>query len=214
MKRLLLAAALVLGANSAHAVTFNFAEQGYFGPPNFLGTYARDITHTIGGLDITFSGGAVLSGLFWPTGPAYGTASVPSEYFYLPGASHPMTISFSKPVVNVAFDLFAGLAANTFFDIDADTGESLNRPLGPNYYNGYQRVAFSSTLNSFTLFQHAYGYRAGEFDFFVDNVSFDLAQTGGAGGGGSVSAVPVPAGFPLLAAAFAALGALRRRKRA
>ena len=86
--------------------------------------------------------------------------------------------------------------------------------LGPNYYNGYQRVAFSSTLNSFTLFQHAYGYRAGEFDFFVDNVSFDLAQTGGAGGGGSVSAVPVPAGFPLLAAAFAALGALHRRKRA
>lgn len=193
----------------ASAVEINFDDQGLTGPSFFSQTSAQVLVINAGGIDVTFSGGALLGGASNLPGNqtvTYGTAD------FLSGGLNPITITFSESVDNFFLDIFNGNTVAVDYTISDGNGTSQTFNLPANNVGGFVTAGliFSGTQITITGLTPPQGACC-DFDFFIDNINFNAALPPGTIGG----EVPVPAALPLFLAALGAGGiTMRRRKKA
>lgn len=208
MKKLTgLVAAACAAFGVASAVEINFDDQGLTGPSIFASTMAQTLTINAGGVDVTFEGGAILSGTANLPGNAtatYGTAD------FLSGGLNPITITFSQTVNNFFLDIFNGNTVAVDYEISDGNGNSQTFNLPANNVGGFVTAGLVFTGNQITitgLMPPANACCA--FDFFIDNINFNAPLPPGTIGG----EVPVPAALPLFLGALAMGGAATRRRK-
>jgi len=157
----------------------------------------------------TFSGGVILNqttNLPADETVVYGTAN------FAGGTENPLMVSDPDGFNNFFFDLLNGETSPQSFVVADNEGHSQefdNIPANTN--SGFAVVGFASTGTVVTITDITSG-SDGAFDFFVDNVQFNVALPPSLGGPSSV-----PDGAPtagLLAAGIAGLAALAYRRRA
>ena len=154
---------LFLGAVPAFAqgaTTIDFEQ--FSGPSVFTGVQPP---LTIG--VATFSGGQILRGTtFLPAdrNSVYGTA------FFCPGCQPAITINFSQPVSNFSMLVLNGQTFTVTYTVSDNAGGMQTISLPANFLSGAGTLSLpTSGIHSVNLTSNA-----GQWDFFVDNVTFTL----------------------------------------
>lgn len=132
------------------------------------GSYFTEVQPPITAGNATFSGGQVLSGAsFMPANRTklYGTAD------FCLGCSSQIRIDFEAPVSQLRFQIFNGMTTTISYTTTADTGEVHAFTLPSNAQGGYANVRFDAGNISSVVIEGGAGSR---FDFFVDNVVYDV----------------------------------------
>jgi len=156
----------------------------------------------------TFSGGVILSAttnLPADETVVYGTAD------FAGGTTNPLIVSDPDGFDNFFFDLLNGETSPQSFVVADNAGHSEefdNIPANTN--SGFAVVGFASTGTVITITDITSG-TDGAFDFFIDNVQFDVALPPSLGGPSSVPDGASTAG--LMMAGVAGLSALAYRRR-
>jgi hypothetical protein len=193
-------------STGAHALEVTFEDQPA-GPSTFAAVVgsAQTLNYNFGGgLTATFTGGVILTNEASQT-TDYSNVYATCNFCGGPTLTNPLVVTFSQPIHNFQIDILNAIAGNyevydnaghtDFFSL-ATTGGSL------------QTVGFAATGTVVDIAylnnpQSAYG--AGNWDFAIDNVTFDQPLS---------SATPLPAALPLFATGLGAMGLLGwRRKR-
>jgi hypothetical protein len=197
--------ALLMISGEAHAVLINFDDQNLTGSNAFTKNEASQTLNiaTSAGL-VTITGGVVLTNaLNQPADESsvYGTSS-------FAGLQNPITITFAQPVTNVLIDVINGLKFPVDYAISDNQGHSSSFSIVPNTASGVETIGLPTTTKLIDLASLTFG--ATGFDFFIDNISFNLPISCGPGG-----CVPVaePATLPVLGASLVGMFWLRRRGR-
>lgn len=204
---LALAAAVVAGPVSA--ATINFDDQGLSGPSTFGGPATPPVVVPTSAGNVTFSGGIVMTAV--TSLPAnqtslYGTAD------FGQGLLNPLTITFANPITNFLVDIVNGLSQEVDYRVEDNLGNSSVFTLASNFNSGLTTIGFAAAGNVVTITSLNGG--GGGFDFFVDNIKFNLAIECGRTGC-NPTVVPVPAALPLFLAGalgIAGFGFRRNRK--
>ena len=209
--RLLAVGAALTAAASAQATTINFDDQGLVGPSTFAAATPSPQTPTIAGgsVSATFAGGVVLTntnGLTVNQSSVYGTSD-----FFDTGPQNPITVTFSQPVRNIVFDVMSGEFTAEPYQITDNLGNTVEFTVSDFMSNGMVTIGLLSTASSFAISQ--FGGSTGWFDFFIDNIRFDVDASCDANGC-TPSSVPEPASLSLFAMAGLGLLAARRRRHA
>lgn len=203
-RRLGAAALVTLLASSASAAVLNFDDQGLTGPSLFASASPQDVNENVGGVDVTLTGGTILTNTTNLPGNAtsvYGTAD------FFSGGLNPLTLTFSSAISNFFLDVFNGNTVEQSFEVADNAGNSAIFTLDDNLSGGFQTIGFAATGTEVTitaLDTTSPGCCA--FDFFVDNITFneDLPP--------NLNPVPIPATLPLLFGGLALFGFVSRRK--
>lgn len=188
---LLLAAAAFAG--SASAATINFDDQGLTGPSTFGGPATLPVVVGTSSGNVTFSGGIVMtavSNLPANRTSLYGTAD------FGPGLFNPITISFANPITNFLVDVLNGLNSPIDYRVEDNLGNSSVFTLPPNLSSGATTIGFAAAGNLVTITS----LTGGRFDFFVDNIKFNVDIQCGSGSCVDTTVIPVPAALPLFVA--------------
>lgn len=201
-------------AGTAAAATINFDDQGLVGPSLFNQAVPSPQTIPITTSDgvVTFTGGVILTntaGLISNTSSVYGTADFGT------GLSNPMTIQFTNPVNNFLVDVLNGLDTTIRYLVQDNLGNSSTFDL-PSFTSGsgFTTIGFAAAGTTVTISSLTAPITT--FDFFVDNIRFNLEITCGQNGC-NPTVVPVPAALPLFLAGalgIAGFGFRSRRKQA
>lgn len=202
---LLLAAAVV---GPASAATINFDDQGLTGPSLFGGPATPPVVIGTSAGNVTFSGGNVMTAVaFLPANQTslYGTA------YFGPGLQNPLTITFQNSITNFLVDVVNGLQQTVDYRVEDNLGNSSVFSLASNVNSGVTTIGFAAAGNVVTI--TSLNGSNDTFDFFVDNIRFNLDIECGRGGC-NPTVVPVPAALPLfLAGALGIAGFGFRRNR-
>jgi hypothetical protein len=193
---------LFCGVASADIITFD--DQGLTGPSTFAAAgNAKTIVVTTNpsGTTTTFTGGTILTNT--TNLPADQTSIYGTAGFAHSGYTNPLVISFNKPVQNFIADLFNGSTIAASFLVADNVGDSATFLLPPNLAGGEHQVFFAAAGTQVTITQLTNDPNVSGFDFFVDNIQFDVP----------LPAVPEPSTFALLGLSVAALACWHRRKR-
>lgn len=202
-------ALLLAASGSVYSSSINFDDQGLSGPSLFPFTSGSPLNITVDGITATFSGGVILNkttNLPANQTSVYGTVNIPN---YTTGYTNPLTISFSKAVDNVIFDLLNGWTSTTNFRVTDDAGDSQSYSLLSNLNSGMTTLGLvAHSISSITIADIT---QITNWDFFVDNIRFNVAATCNDRECKETS-VPEPGSLALLGLGFAGLALGRRRK--
>ncbi len=208
MKRFL--PSLVLGltlATGASAVTLNFDDQGLTGPSLFASATPQDVNATLGGVDVTLTGGTVLSNTsFLPANSTsvYGTAD------FFDGGLNPLLLTFSLPIENFFLDVFNGNTVPVNYTVADNNGNARTFSLLSNQNGGFETIGLAATGTEITITaEPPTDPSCCQFDFFVDNLTFNEALPDEL----DTPVIPLPASLPLVIAGLAGLGFVGRRRR-
>jgi len=188
----LLMAAAVVGP--ASAATINFDDQGLTGPSLFGGPATLPVVISTSSGNVTFSGGNVMTAVSaLPANPTslYGTAD------FGPGLFNPITISFASPITNFLVDVLNGMTSPIDYRVEDNLGNSSVFTLPSNLSSGATTIGFAAAGNLVTITSLT---GRGEFDFFVDNIKFNVDIQCGSGSCVDTTVIPVPAALPLFVA--------------
>lgn len=207
MFRLTAALLTLFAAASTHASLINFDDQGLTGPCcfAFASPSPQTLNLTVDGVTATFTGGVILDNT--SALPANQTALYGTAYFGT-GLSNPLTVTFSSAVHNLVFDVLNGLTTTQSFVVTDNLGNTSSFSLPPNLSLGATTIGLISDATSFTINQ-ANG--SSIFDFFVDNIQFNVDANCGRDGC-TTGKVPEPATLVLASLALLGVGAARRRR--
>jgi hypothetical protein len=196
---LLVSAAIFCLSSAAQADSVTF--ENIVGPSIFPFAASAPLVYSFTGYTATFSGGTVLTGESNQTtdnSSVYATTNLVDGTGY----HNPLTITFSAAIQNLQLDILNALAgsyeladnAGHVFDFSlATTGGSL------------QTVGFAATGTVVTITSlNAPSYPAGQYDFAIDNVTFNQPLT---------AAVPEPGTYALMALGLGAMGFVARRRK-
>jgi hypothetical protein len=205
---LVILAAVVLllsRAGPARADIITFDAQGLAGPSTFAATTQMDINVTSpGGVGVSFTGGTILtatSNLPADQTSLYGTAG-----FAGAGYKNVITITFNKPVQNFIADVFNGSTITADFQVSDMLGDTAKFTLPSNLNSGQHSVFFAAAGTTVTITQLTNDPNVNGWDFFVDNIQFNVPLPG--------TATPEPASLSMLCmGAIGAAGYAWRRRR-
>jgi len=208
-----LAAALAFAvALPAQASFINFDDQGLFGPSTFAAAVPSPQTLDIGTSsgNVRFEGGVILtntSALPANQTSIYGTAQFGRTSF---GHSNPMTITFENDITNFLVDVLNGLTTTITYEVRDNEGNFRVFDLAPNLASGATTIGLPTAGNVITI--TSLTPPADTWDFFVDNIRWNLDIDCGPGGC-NPTVIPVPAALPLFAAGLALVGAFGMRRK-
>jgi hypothetical protein len=200
-------ASFVAMAAPASAITIDFDSQGLSGPSTFAAACAvtcpQAVTVGTAAGNVTFTGGVILTNTtFLPADQTslYGTANFAS------GLLNPITITFQNPVTNFLVDVLNGESFDVDYTVSDNNGNSSTFTLAPNLSSGATTIGFAATgtivnVASVTI-------PTSTFDFFMDNIQFDVPIV--CSPTGCTSSVPEPTTLWLLGLSLAGLAVLRR----
>ena len=214
MKRLGMAAILAafsLAAVPARAALIDFDSQGLTGPSFFAAAASPAGALVVPTSDgtVTFSGGMVLENTTFL--PANQTALYGTAHFGT-GLSSALVIAFAAPVTNFLVDVVNGLSTAATYRVADDLGNSSDFTLASNANSGVTRVGFASAGSTITITSLTPSQSI--FDFFIDNIAFNLPASCGPGScAGGSTPVPEPGSLALLMTGLVGLGLVRRRAR-
>jgi hypothetical protein len=197
------ALALLGGTASARADLITFDGQVPPGPSLFADATAGPVSITTANATTTFSGGTILTNatnLPADETSLYGTASFTGN----PGYTNPMTITFSQGVTNFIADIYNGQTFTTGFLVQDNLGDSQMFNLPPNLNGGQTEVDFGTQTGITSVTINQTGLNGADWDFFVDNVQFDVSLPGTA---------PEPTSLALFGIGIAGLAGYRWRQR-
>ena len=193
-------------SSAAHAVVIGFEDEPA-GPNVFSSAgVAKTLIYNLGGgLTATFTGGVILTN---ETGQTTDNSNVYATCNFCGGPSpltltNPLVVTFSQPIKNFQIDILNAIAGdyevydnagNTDFFNLATTGGSL-QTIGFAATGSVVDIAYPDNPTS--------GYGEGNWDFAIDNVTFNQDTVGG-----NNTATPLPAALPLFATGLGAIGLL------
>jgi hypothetical protein len=196
----------------AQASFINFDDQGLTGPSNFSqaspSPQTIDIASSSG--NVRLEGGVILtntSNLPANQTSIYGTANFGT------GLSNPLTITFANNITNFLVDVLNGLSQTIRYEVSDGVNSSVF-DLAPNLSSGATTIGFAAAGNVVTI--TSLTAPTTQWDFFVDNIRWNLAIDCGPTGC-NPTVVPVPAALPLFLAGalgIAGFGFRSRRKQA
>lgn len=183
------------GVAAADVINFE-PPQAALGPSTFPGSaQTLNITTAPSGTTTTLTGGALLSStanlpadqtnLYGTIGPGLGSGTS--------GYTDPMVLNFNKSITNFVATVYNGNLTAENFLVSDNVGNSAMFNLPPNLSGGNSMVFFPAAGTQVTITEQGVGT---SWDFFVDNVMFDVPLPG---------ATPEPASFVLVGLAGATL---------
>jgi hypothetical protein len=207
---LLALAALVGMSSPGWAVTINFDDQGLTGPSLFGGQSPQTVVVPTSAGNVTFTGGVIMTNttnLPANETSVYGTADFAGSLL------NPITITFQNPVTNFLVDVLNGETSGGEYKVADNEGHSSTFFVLPNTASGAETIGFAASGDTVTISSLTFGET---FDFFIDNIQFDVPIS--CGDNGCVSTGPgtvvEPASLPLFGLPLVALAYLRRRRSA
>ncbi len=203
-----IAAATIALPMAAGAVTINFDDQGLTGPSTFGAASPSPQTVVIATSagNVTFEGGVILentTNLPANQTALYGTASFGS------GLSNPITITFENPITNFLISVVNGVPETLGYTVSDNAGNSSSFSLASNVNSGATTIGFAASGTVVTITSDP--GQAILFDFFVDNIQFNIPIVCGPDGCGPTG-VPLPASFALFGMGLLGLGMAMRRR--
>ena len=177
MKRFLLslaALALLLGeVGQVKADIITFDDQGLTGPSTFAATTQQNISVTSpGGVGVSLTGGTILTNatnLPADETSLYGTAGFADTTY-----TNPITITFNQSVHNFIANLYNGSTITAVFRVSDGLGDTADFTLPNNLNGGTSMVDFAAVGTTVTITQLTPDPNAGGWDFFVDNLQFNV----------------------------------------
>jgi hypothetical protein len=202
---------LIAMTTPASAVLIDFDSQGLTGPSTYAAACAAVscpqtvIVSTSAG-NVTFTGGVILTNttnLPADKTSVYGTADFAS------GLVNPVTITFENPVTNFLVDVLNGETTNIDYTVSDNSGNSSTFNLAPNTSSGATTIGFAATgtivnVASVTI-------PTSSFDFFIDNIQFNVPIV--CGPNGCSTQVPEPGTLGILGGVLAGFAVLWRRRK-
>ena len=152
---------VLFNSSGAFSQTVNFVDFEEFSGSNIF----TGIEPPLAVGPATFSGGQVLDATtFLPANPTtvYGTA------FFCPGCLPTITIDFAEPAASLSLDVLNGQTFVVTYFVEDDQGGMTQATLASNANSG----AATLTLPSSGIRQVTITSDAGNWDFFIDNISF------------------------------------------
>jgi hypothetical protein len=177
MKRLLLrvaALALLLGeVGQVKADIITFDDQGLTGPSLFALATQENISVTSPlGVGVSLTGGTILTNT--ANLPADATSLYGTAGFAGPGYTNPITISFNQSIQNFEANLYNGSTITATFQVSDGLGDTADFTLPNNLSGGTSLVYFAAVGESVTVTQLTNDPAANGWDFFVDNLQFNV----------------------------------------
>jgi len=170
----------------AGADIITFDAQGITGPSTFAAATPQTVnTVSPDGVGVSFSGGTILTNT--TNLPADQTSIYGTAGFATPqgsgGYQNQITVNFPQAEQNIVARLLNGSTIPAIFQVTDNVGDSALFTIPPNLSSGMAEISLAGFASQFTVTQLTNDPNVSGYDFFLDNIQFNVPVAGVPDGG-------------------------------